>query len=72
MPKFGPIKRSDLVKYFKKLGFNGPYSGGKHQFMIKSNITIRIPNLHKADISKELLARLLKQAHINKHDWEEI
>jgi len=34
MPPFAPIKRSDLVKYLKKWGFDGPYSGGKHPFMI--------------------------------------
>ena len=25
MAKFGPIKRKDLIRYFKKLGFSGPY-----------------------------------------------
>jgi len=33
MPKFGKIKRNDLIKYFRKIGFNGSFSGGKHQFM---------------------------------------
>jgi len=27
MPRFGPIKRRDLVKFFKQLGFEGPYEG---------------------------------------------
>ncbi len=30
MPSFGPIKRKQLIKYFKKAGFSGPFSGGKH------------------------------------------
>ena len=29
MPKFGPIKRKDLIRYLQQLGFTGPYSGGK-------------------------------------------
>jgi hypothetical protein len=33
MPPFEPTKRKDLTRYFKQLGFEGPYSGGKHQFM---------------------------------------
>ncbi|MFQ6116132.1 MAG: type II toxin-antitoxin system HicA family toxin, partial [bacterium] len=45
------------------MGFDGPYSGGKHQFMIKEDITLRIPNPHQSDIGKELLSRILKQAH---------
>ncbi len=27
MPVFGPIKRSDLIRYLKQLGFIGPYAG---------------------------------------------
>jgi hypothetical protein len=37
MPRLGPIKRSSLIHYFRKLGFDGPYAGGKHQFMIKDH-----------------------------------
>ena len=33
MPAFGPIKRRDLIGYLRQLGFDGPYSGKKHQFM---------------------------------------
>jgi len=69
MPKFGQIKRNDLIKYFRKIGFNGPFSGGKHQFMQKSNITVRIPNPHKPDIGKELLERVLKHADVSRLEW---
>ena len=34
MPHLGSIKRKDLVYYLKQVSFEGPYSGGKHQFMI--------------------------------------
>lgn len=55
MPPFGPVKRKDLVRYLKQCGFEGPYSGGKHQFMIDGEITIRVPNPHQGDIGRELL-----------------
>jgi hypothetical protein len=29
------ISRKELIRKFKTLGFSGPYSGGRHQFMIK-------------------------------------
>jgi hypothetical protein len=35
MPTFGPIKRADLVYYLRQLGFDGPYSGKRHQFMLR-------------------------------------
>lgn len=72
MPRFGPVKRKDLIRYLGMLGFAGPYSGGKHQFMIKDNRTLRLPNPHQSDISKELLIRVLRQAGIDKEDWERL
>jgi len=70
MPPFGPIKRKDLVRCFKHSGFDGPFAGGKHQFMSKADITIRIPNPHSGDIGIELLARILQQARISREEWE--
>ena len=50
------ISRRNLVKRFKKLGFDGPYSGGRHLFMAKKNLRVRIPNPHGKDISAFLVA----------------
>jgi hypothetical protein len=72
MPKIGPIKRVDLIRFLRKSGFLGPYSGGKHQLMIKGTITVRVPNPHQSDISKGLLLRILNQGGINKSDWEKL
>jgi len=72
MPPFGPVKRRDLVRHFRQLGFEGPYSGGKHQFMVRGETTIRIPNPHQADIGSELLARILRQAGIDREAWERL
>jgi len=72
MPPFGPTKRIDLIRYLKKSGFQGPYSGGKHQFMVKDDITLAIPNPHKSDISRELLFRILRQAKVSKDEWESL
>jgi predicted RNA binding protein YcfA (HicA-like mRNA interferase family) len=72
MPVFGPISRRELVRCFRQLGFEGPYSGGRHQLMVKGTITIRIPNPHQGDIGRELLARILRQAHISKEEWEKL
>lgn len=72
MPRFGPIKRPDLIHYLKMFEFEGPYSGGKHQFMICKDRTLRIPNPHEGDIGKELLSRILKQAGIEQSVWEKL
>jgi hypothetical protein len=56
----------------RDLGFEGPFSGGKHQLMTKGDITLRLPNSHKSDIGKELLVRILRQARVDKEEWEKL
>lgn len=70
MPTFGPISRRDLIYYLKKLGFEGPLSGSKHQYMTKGDMAVRLPNPHGSDIGRGLLAEVLRQAQIDKQDWE--
>ena len=72
MPRPGPIKRVDLIRYLQILGFEGPYSGGKHQFMLKGAIRLRLPNPHKSDVGRELLSRILKQGGIDRASWEKL
>ncbi len=72
MPRSGSITRRELIRYLRQLGFDGPYSGGKHQFMSRGNLTLRIPNPHQNDIGKELLTRILRQAGINSEEWEKL
>jgi hypothetical protein len=72
MPPLGPIKRKDLLRYLKQLGFEGPYAGGKHQFVIKGDLSLRVPNPHQSDIGKELLIRILRQGGIGRDEWEKL
>lgn len=72
MPRFGSISRKDLIRYLKVLGFDGPYSGRKHQFMMRGDVTVRVPNPHEGAIGMELLGRILRQAGISKEEWERI
>ncbi len=59
MPHFGPINRRDLIAVLRRTGFEGPYSGGDHQYMTKHNWETRawIPNPHRGDISTGLLKK---------------
>ncbi|HZR21297.1 MAG TPA: type II toxin-antitoxin system HicA family toxin [Verrucomicrobiae bacterium] len=72
MPHFGPIKRRDLISALRKLGFTGPYSGGKHEFMQKGDLSLTIPNPHKSDIGPHLLSQVLRQAGVKREDWEHL
>ena len=72
MPFFGPIKRRDLVSCLRRLGFSGPFAGGKHEFMQKGNLSLTIPNPHRRDIGPALLAKILRQAGIERSEWEKL
>ncbi len=72
MPAFGPIKRRVLLEGLRQLGFSGPYSGGKHQFMVKGTLRVRLPNPHASDIGKPLLRKVLREAGIDREEWEKL
>ena len=70
MPKAGPIKRRDFIRYLRKLGFEGPFAGGSHEHMVRGAMQIPLPNPHEGDISQALLLRILKSAGISRDEWE--
>jgi len=72
MPSFGPIKRADLIRALRQAGFEGPFTGGKHQFMVRGELRLVIPNPHAGEIGRELLARILRQAGISREEWEQL
>ncbi|MFZ2471912.1 MAG: type II toxin-antitoxin system HicA family toxin [Methanothrix sp.] len=67
-----PISRSELIKKLRKLGFQGPFKGKKHQFMFRGDTKLRLPNPHKHDIDANLLAQILQQAQISHQEWLEL
>lgn len=72
MPAFAPIKRRELIRCLKEFGFEGPYAGGKHEFMVKDEFRLTLPNPHRSDIGKSLLAKILDEAGISREDWENL
>ena len=65
------ISRKDLIRKFRALGYSGPFSGGRHHFMIKGRKKIRIPNPHgSGDIDISIVKEILRQASINEKEWD--
>jgi len=62
MPPFAPIKRKELIRQLRKLGFSGPLVGGNHQYMVQGKLKIWIPNP----------AKILQQANISREEWEKL
>lgn len=70
MPK--NISWRNLIQNFRKLGFDGPYSGGRHLFMKKCSLKVHIPSKHKGGVSAALMNEILRQAGINKEEWNRL
>lgn len=69
MASLSPVSHRDLVRRLRKVGFEGPFAGGKHLYMIKDENRLAIPNPHGGDIGPALLARILKQAGVEPGAW---
>jgi len=69
MPRLKPISCREFVRRMGELGFEGPYSGGRHPQMRRGNVTVIIPNSHEGEIGVGFLTRLLRQAGVTREEW---
>jgi predicted RNA binding protein YcfA (HicA-like mRNA interferase family) len=69
MPTLNPVSRRELVHKLKQLGFEGPFPGGKHQWMRRGTLRLTIPNPHGEAIDPGLIRRILRQAGITVVEW---
>ena len=44
MSQWTPCKRRNFIQRLRKLGFDGPYSGTRHQFMLYEQHRLAIPS----------------------------
>ena len=70
MPPWGPVKRRELLAGLRTLGFDGPLSGDKHEFMTRGSVVVTIPTPHRGDIGVGLLKLVLDQAGVSRKEWE--
>jgi hypothetical protein len=59
MPAWRPLKRREFIRKLRALGFDGPYSGTRHQFMISGQHRQTIPT--NAEYSVPQVRLLLRQ-----------
>lgn len=65
------LTRKELIARLKQFGLESPFSVGKHQFMKKGTLKLRIPNPHGSkDIHISLIKEILRQAGIAESEWE--
>lgn len=74
MSRWTPVKRSVFVRRVRKLGFEGPYAGARHQFLVSGNHRLTVPS--NAEFSVPQLRLLLREVgamigrNVNREEWE--
>lgn len=69
--KLTPVSWMELVRKLRAFGFEGPFQGGKHPYMIKGSLVLTIPNPHRSEIGVDLLTRIIRQVGISRDEWIE-
>ncbi|MCY3633969.1 MAG: type II toxin-antitoxin system HicA family toxin [bacterium] len=65
-----PVSRRELIKRLRKMGWEGPIPGRRHELMRKERHTVPIPNPgRRRDIGPGLINEILKQAEITRDEW---
>ncbi len=63
--------RREVVRRLRWLGFDGPFPGGRHEFMVRGRLKLFLPNPHGGELSAGLVTRLLREAGIPEEEWEQ-
>ena len=71
MPKLTPAKPRIIVKKLRRLGFEGPFGGGRHVVMRHPETHIKIPvPMHKGkDLPVGTLRAIIRQADVSVEEW---
>lgn len=64
-----PVSRAKLIKLLRKIGFEGPFPGSDHDFMVRGDNFVRIPNSHRRDIGANLISEILREGEITRDEW---
>ena len=69
MTRLKAVSREELIRRLRELGFDGPFTGGHHFFMVRRGLRLIIPNPHRSDIGVDLLSRILREAAVSREEW---
>ncbi len=70
MSRLIPVSRKELIRRLKELGFEGPYPGSGHAYMVREHLYVTIPNEHYGEeIGAALLVEILRKAKISRNEW---
>jgi len=74
--RWTPCKRREFIRRLRALGFDGPFSGARHQFLIQAENRLTIPS--NEEFSVPQLRMMLREAgtilrrEISQAEWERL
>lgn len=71
MSRLSPLKSAEVIRRLRKLGFEGPFPGGRHARVVRiaTGEVIPIP-MHKGkDVSVGLIRAILRQIAVSPEEW---
>ncbi len=71
MPKLSPEKPQVVVKKLRRLGYEGPFGGGKHVFMRhpRTGVKVAIPWHQGRDIPVGTLRAIIRHVGVSVDEW---
>ena len=76
MSRWSPCKRQEFIRHLRKLGFDGAFSGTRHQFLIYQQQRLTIPSNSEYSVSQ--LRMMLHEAEtiiertISVEEWNDL
>ena len=76
MSRWNPCRRRDFVRRMRELGFDGPFSSTRHQFMILGSHRLTIPSTN--EYSVPMLRMMLREVEtimgrrITANEWNRL
>ena len=76
MSQWRRCKRRDFIRRLRKLGFDGPYTGTRHQFMVYEQYRLAIPSNDEYSVPQlRMMLREVEQItgrQISAEDWNRL
>jgi predicted RNA binding protein YcfA (HicA-like mRNA interferase family) len=76
MSRWAPCRRREFIRRLRVLGFEGPLSGARHQFLTHGHHRLAVPSNEEYSVSQlRMMLREVEQIlgrKIQAEDWNEI
>ena len=76
MSRWTPCRRGDFIRKLRRLGFDGPFTGTRHQFMVLSQKRLAVPS--NAEYSVPQLRMMIREVEamarreVTSDDWNNL